>query len=65
MEPGIPLKGFRIPLTIESRIQVPLTKTGIQYLASGIHDVESRIQGCLQFLCMGRIEKRKVILRQE
>ena len=31
----------------ESRIQVPLKKTGIQYLQSGIHGVESRIQECL------------------
>ena len=31
----------------ESRIQVPLKKTEIQYLQSGIHGVESRIQECL------------------
>ena len=33
---------------LESRDQVPPTKTGIQYLESGIHGVESRIQflGC-------------------
>ena len=29
---------------LESRVQVPLTKTGIQYLEFGIHVVESRIQ---------------------
>ena len=34
---------------LESRIQVPLAKTGIQYLESGIHDVESWIQHCLGF----------------
>ena len=32
---------------LESRIQVPLTKPGIQYLESRIHGVESRIQECL------------------
>ena len=34
---------------LESRFQVPLTETGIQYLESGIHGVESRIQDCLGF----------------
>ena len=33
---------------------MPLTKTGIQYLESGIHGVESRIQDCLGFPYMGR-----------
>ena len=33
---------------------MPLTKTGIQYLDSGIHGVESRIQDCLGFPYMGR-----------
>ena len=42
-------------LRLESEIQVPLTKKyGIQYLESGIHSVESRIQYCLQFPYMGR-----------
>ena len=36
LEPRIQLKESRIPLTIESRIQVPLTKTGNQQLESGI-----------------------------
>ena len=40
--------------TNELRIQVPLTKTRIQYLKSGIHDVESTIQNCLGFSYMGR-----------
>ena len=34
---------------LDSRIQVPLTKTVIQYLESGIHGLESRIQDCLRF----------------
>ena len=34
---------------LESRIQVPLTNTQIQYLESGIHGVESRIPDCLRF----------------
>ena len=46
---------------LESRIQVPLTKTGIQYLISGIRGVDSRIQDCLGFPNMGRstLLKRK------
>ena len=63
MEFGIQLTESGIPLTIESRIQVPLAKTGIQYLGSRIHGMESRIQGCLGFLLHGA--NRKVILRQE
>ena len=39
---------------LESRIQVPLTKIGIQYLNSGIRDVESRIQDCRGIPYMGR-----------
>ena len=39
---------------LESRIQVPLTNTRIQFLESGIQGVESRIQGCLGFPNMGR-----------
>ena len=34
----------------------PLTKTGIQYMESGIHGVESRIQDCLGFPYMERVE---------
>ena len=38
-------QGIQNPKTrLESRIRVPMTKTGIQYLESGIHGVESRIQ---------------------
>ena len=37
---------------LESRIQVPLTDTGIQYQESGIRIVESRIQHCLGFRYM-------------
>ena len=41
---------------LESRAQVPPTKTGIRYLESGIHGVESRIQYCLGFpYTVGRI----------
>ena len=43
-----------IILTIEIQNQVPLTKTGIQYLESGIHGVEYRIQDCLGYPCTGR-----------
>ena len=32
---------------LESRIQVPLTNAGIEYLESGIRGVDSRIQDCL------------------
>ena len=54
-ECGIQLKEFGIPLTTgKSRIQVLLTKTGIQYLESGIHGVESRIQDALGFPCIGQ-----------
>ena len=41
---------------LESRIQVLLTNTGTQYLESGIHIVESRIQDCHGFPYMGRYE---------
>ena len=41
---------------LESRIQVLHTEIGIQYLESGIRDEESRIQDCLGFLYMGRIQ---------
>ena len=41
----IQLKESGIPLKMESRIEVPLKKkTGIQYLESGIYDLESRIK---------------------
>ena len=38
----------------ECRIQVILTKTGIQYLESGTYSVLSRIQDCLEFRYMAR-----------
>ena len=48
-------QGIRNPTSkLESRIQVLLTKTGIEYLESGIHSVESTIQDCLGFPHMGR-----------
>ena len=40
---------------LESGIQVPLTKIGIQYLEWGIHGMEFRIQGCLGFPHMGQL----------
>ena len=45
---------IRIPKRLESGIQVPLTKTGIQYVESGIPGLESTIQDCLGFPHMGR-----------
>ena len=39
---------------LESRIQVPFTKTGVQYLESGIHGEESRIQDYFGFPYMRR-----------
>ena len=51
VEFGIQHKESRNPLTIpESRIQVLLTKSGIQFLESGIHGVESRIKIILDSL---------------
>ena len=41
-------------LRLESRIQIPLTKSGIQYLQSGIDSLESKIQDCLGFSYMGQ-----------
>ena len=43
LESGIQLNGIRNPTKdwiSESGIQVPLTKTGIQYLQSGIHGLD-------------------------
>ena len=48
LETGIQSKDW------EFRIQVPLTKTGIQCLESGIHGVECKIQDRLGFLYMGQ-----------
>ena len=47
VESGIQLKESGIPLTI--RIQNPTSTVRIQYLESGIHGVEFRIQDCLGF----------------
>ena len=55
LESGIPLKESEIPLTI--KIQNPSSadkESGIQYLESGIHGVESRIQNCLAFPPQGK-----------
>ena len=54
VESGMQLKEFEISITNEARIQVPLTKTRIQYLESGIHGMESRIQDCDGFPYIGR-----------
>ena len=45
--------GFQNLKGLESRIQVPLTKTGIKYLESGIHGVDSRIQSILDSFTWG------------
>ena len=42
----------------ESGIQIPLTKSGMQFLESGIDSVESGIQDCLGFPYM----ERKILL---
>ena len=48
-------QGIRNPTSkLESRIEVLLTKTGIEYLESGIHSAESTIQDCLGFPHMDR-----------
>ena len=59
VESGIGILGFGIRKTtqeirISKRIQVLLTKTGIQYVESGISGLESTIQDCLEFSDMGR-----------
>ena len=47
--------GIRNPSKdLNPEYKVPLTKTGIQYLESGIQLVESRIQDCLRFPYIGR-----------
>ena len=48
-------QGIRNPiLRLESGIQIPLTKSGIQYLQSGTDSLESKIQDCLGFSYMGQ-----------
>ena len=56
--PHIRNSGFQNLKGRESRIQVPLTKTGIKYQEPGIHGVDSRIQDYLRFLYMGRLCSR-------
>ena len=56
LESRIHFKESGFPLMIGFRIQVPLKKTGIQYLESGIQGVESRIQDCFEFPYMGGIK---------
>ena len=51
--PHIRNSGFQNLKGLESRIQVPLTKTGIKYLESGIHGVDSRIQSILDSFTWG------------
>ena len=54
LESGIQLKESGILLGIGIQSKVPLEKTGIKCLESGIHVVESRIQDCLGFPNMRR-----------
>jgi len=58
-ESGTQLKESGIPLTIGIRNTFSSTnkEPGIQFLESGIHDDESRIQDCLGFPCMERYDK--------
>ena len=60
LESGVQLKESGIPLVIES--ENPSSKTGIEYLESGIRDVESRIPGYLGLPYMGRLIGRLVEL---
>ena len=57
LETGIQSKDW------ESRIQVPRTKTGIQYLESGIYGVECKIQDRLGFLYMERYTSFSIAMR--
>ena len=59
LESGVQLKESGITLVIG----ILLTKTGIEYLESGIRDVESRIPGYLGLPYMGRLIGRLVELR--
>ena len=54
LESGIQLKESGILLRIGIQSKVPLEKTGIKRLESGIHGVESRNQDCLGFPYMRR-----------
>ena len=68
LESRVQVKESGILPGLESRFRIPLTKTGIKFLESGIQGMESRIQDCLGFPCMGRmsfkpdrIEKRPIL----
>jgi len=53
LESGIQLKESRIPIKIEIQdLSSTEKESGIQYLESGIHGVESRIEDCLGFPCV-------------
>ena len=54
LECGIQLNESGILLRIGIQSKMPLEKTGIKCLESGIHGVESRIQDCLGFPNMRR-----------
>ena len=58
LESGVQLKESGITLVIG----ILLTKTGIEYLESGIRDVEFRIPGYLGLPYMGRLIGRLVEL---
>ena len=58
LESGVQLKESGITLVIG----ILLTKTGMEYLESGIRDVESRIPGYLGLPYMGRLIGRLVEL---
>ena len=51
---SIRINGVWLYLWLQFGIQIPRTRTGIQFLESGIHGVQSRIQDCLEFPHMGR-----------
>ena len=54
LESGIQLKESGILLRIGIQSKVPLEKTGIKCLESGIHGLESRLQDCFGFPNMRR-----------
>ena len=51
---SIRINGVWLYLWLQFGIQIPRTRTGIQFLEFGIHGVQSRIQDCLEFPHMGR-----------
>ena len=54
LESGMELKESRIPLTIVIRNPSSTDMSVIQYLESGIHGLESRIQDCLGLFTWGK-----------